>query len=541
MNINSFDCFPPNNLIGLCLSRFAGRAQLPAVITEEGALTYGQLERHTATIAAELFEAGVRRGDVVPIVLGRGWQQVAAAFGILRTGAAYLPLDPLWPEQRRAMLLQEVGARVVLTQSTGCEVWPAGIRQVDVELLRPEDEIAIIPMPVLDPEDLAYVIYTSGSTGRPKGVMINHVSAANTIIDINDRFAVSAADRVLSLSSLSFDLSVYDMVGLLAAGGAVVMPPHSVLPDPARWLQLVTSRGVTIWNSVPALMELLVRHMEAGGLTAFGTLRLVLLSGDWIPISLPGRIRKLFGDVEVVSLGGATEASIWSIHHRIETVDRRLPSIPYGRALSAQSVYVMDEKLETVLDEAPGDLYIGGLGVARGYWADPAKTAVAFIPDPISGGRMYRTGDCGRNLPNGEIEFLGRKDQQVKIRGYRIELGEVEATLEKHPNIQRAVAIKHSFAEHDQRILAFVTPRRGSELSERVLQEFLAKRLPNYMIPSAFISLETFPMCQNGKIDRKALALIATVDHGSLDRLLDQIEQECASAVVEAAVEDRLP
>ena len=270
--------------------------------------------------------------------------------------------------------------------------------------------------------DLAYVIFTSGSTGLPKGVMIDHRGALNTVADVNDRFAVGADDRVLAVSSLSFDLSVYDIFGPLAVGGAVVVPDADAQRDPAAWLDLVRGAGVTIWNSVPALLELLVEHLVVAGESA--RLRLVMMSGDWIPVTLPDRIRRAFGDPDVISLGGATEASIWSILYPIGEVPPEWTSIPYGHPMRNQSFHVLDDRLRARPDWVPGQLYIGGVGLAQGYLHDDAKTAAAFIVHPGTGERLYRTGDLGRFLPSGEIEFLGREDFQVKVQGYRIELGE---------------------------------------------------------------------------------------------------------------------
>ena len=498
-----------------------------SIIWASRALSYGELEQCSFAVACSLLDQGVSRGDRVPVVMERGWEQVAAVLGILKIGAAYVPVDPALPELRRAFLLEQIGAGVALTQSRLCECisWPSGLTKLAVDLLDADGVNHTVRERPTEPADLAYIIYTSGSTGLPKGVMVDHRAALNTITDINGRFRIGPSDRVLSVSSLSFDLSVYDIFGLLAAGGIIVMPPHSKTPDPQVWFELVERDSVTIWNSVPALMELLVSYLEARGLKAFNTLQLVLLSGDWIPMSLPDRIRKSFGDIEIVSLGGATEASIWSICHRIGPTNPSWKSVPYGRALRGQSIYVLDGNLDPAVDGASGELYIAGAGLARGYWRDPVKTAAAFLPDPISGLRMYRTGDFGRKMENGEIEFLGRKDQQIKIRGYRIELGEVETTLETHSDVQRAVAFKHEFSPTDQRLLTCVVLRPKSQVSELLLQDFLSERLPSYMVPAAFIFVDAIPVTGNGKVDRRAMSLMVTVDQGDLERLLDSVEQ----------------
>jgi amino acid adenylation domain-containing protein len=355
------------------------------------------------------------------------------------------------------------------------------------------------------PDDLAYVIFTSGSTGLPKGVMIDHRGALNTVADVNERFAVGEDDRVLALSSLSFDLSVYDIFGPLAVGGAVVVPDAAAHRDPAAWLELMETAGVTIWNSVPALMELLVEHMSVRAATG-GGLRLVLMSGDWIPVTLPARIRRVLGAPELVSLGGATEASIWSILHPIGEVPDDWTSIPYGRPMRNQTFHVLDDALRPRPTGVPGQLYIGGVGLALGYLRDQARTEASFLVHPETGERLYRTGDLGRLLPGGDIEFLGREDFQVKVQGYRIELGEIEAALIQHPDIQAAVVVAQGEPRGAKRLVAFVVPRVERKMPEDV-REFLGGKLPAYMVPGVFLELGTLPLTANGKVDRKALVV----------------------------------
>jgi amino acid adenylation domain-containing protein len=366
--------------------------------------------------------------------------------------------------------------------------------------------------------------------------MIEHAAALNTVVDVNRRFAVGPADRVLAVSSLSFDLSVYDLFGLLAAGGAVVIPEAAAGRDPGRWLELMDEHGVTVWNTVPALLEMLVEYAAGEGALLPASLRLVLLSGDWVPVSLPGQLRELCrGKVEVVSLGGATEASIWSILYRIGEVDPAWRSIPYGRAMANQRFEVLDSRLEPRPLWVPGELYIGGLGLARGYWRDEAKTAAAFVTRPATGERLYRTGDLGRWLPDGTIEFLGREDLQVKINGYRIELGEIEAALARCPGVEAAVvtALAAGGGPPNRRQLAayvVLRPEAGREPAGTVgspdpagaagrpaprarpaaaaaaeLRALLRRQLPEFMVPAHFTFLDRLPLTANGKVDRAAL------------------------------------
>jgi amino acid adenylation domain-containing protein len=484
----------------LCLHRlFAASAaadpSAPAVLAN-GIVTYGELDLWATRLAAALRRRGLRPGDRAGVLLERSPAAVAALLGILKAGAAYVPLDPGHPAERLAFLLRDAGASLLVTREgqVPAEV-AAAVRTVDVDAASAEaPEDAGEPVP----DVLAYIIYTSGSTGAPKGVMITHRQAANTLLDVNRRFAVGKADRVLAVSSLSFDLSVWDLFGIFAAGGAVVLPPPAAQPDPASWSEAMARGGVTVWNSAPALLEMLV---DAGAPLP-PTLRLVLLSGDWIPVSLPGRVRRQVPAARVVSLGGATEGSIWSIVYPVGAVDPLWRSIPYGRPLAAQRFHVLDRWSRPAPIGVPGELCAGGAGVAAGYLARPDLTAERFVPDPFGppGGRLYRTGDLGRFRADGVLELLGRLDHQVKIRGFRIELGEIEAALARHPDVQEAVAVARG-----GRLVAYAVPAAGRTPDPAALRAALAARLPEPMVPAQIVVLERLPLTANGKVDRRAL------------------------------------
>ena len=400
--------------------------------------------------------------------------------------------------------------------------WPAGVRSVTVTsgIDAPEDagECGDAPPSIngackddhAECTDLAYLIFTSGSTGEPKGVMTDHRGAVNTILDVNERFGVGPEDRVLALSALHFDLSVYDIFGLLAAGGTVVIPEAGATRDPRRWVELIQQERVTVWNTVPALMEMLVEHLEGRG-TVLESLRLVLLSGDWIPVNLPDRVRRLAPNARVISLGGATEASIWSIHYPVEKVDPAWASIPYGKPLRNQSWHVLNDELDDCPTWVPGDLFIGGIGLALGYWKDEARTKASFVTHPGSGERLYRTGDRGRFLPDGNIEFLGRLDNQVKIRGHRIELGEIEAAIATHPQVLRVVVAAVGKDRSSRHLVGYVIPTKSDGAGDPAadlkdeLRAHAAARLPAHMVPAAIVCLDTLPLTPNGKVDRDAL------------------------------------
>ncbi|HVG08218.1 MAG TPA: amino acid adenylation domain-containing protein, partial [Thermoanaerobaculia bacterium] len=435
------DAVPAGLLHEAFLDQSLRHPDRPAVLGSSREVGYGELASAALRLGRRLRELGAGPNRLVAMVMEKGWEQVAGVLGVLSSGAAYLPVDASLPRERRFYLLEHGQVEIALTQRhLDRELeWPPGVTRlvVDAEDLAGEAEPALPA--VQSAADLAYVIFTSGSTGLPKGVMIDHRGALNTVVDVNRRFGVGPQDRVLSLSALNFDLSVWDVFGLLAAGGGVVVPEPAELRDPESWLQSIRRFGVTIWNTVPALMEMLAEYLEGRGEPLPSSLRLVLLSGDWIPVRLPERIRRLSAEVEIVSLGGATEASIWSILYPIERVEPEWKSIPYGRPMVNQRFYVLDERLNPRPDWVPGQLFIGGVGLALGYWRDEEKTRSSFIENPLTGERLYRTGDLGRWLPDGTIEFLGREDFQVKVQGYRIELGEIEAALSQCPGVQTAV------------------------------------------------------------------------------------------------------
>ncbi|HYX24397.1 MAG TPA: amino acid adenylation domain-containing protein, partial [Thermoanaerobaculia bacterium] len=451
---------------GLLQAPFAARAQAApeaeAVVAGDLSLTYGELARRANDLAHRLRDLGATRNTLVGVVMDKGWEQVAAVLAVLQSGAAYCPIDASWPQERRSHLFAHGRIQAALTQSRlDAELeWPPDLARLVVGR-EPGPACPEVPTaPGAAPDDLAYVIYTSGSTGEPKGVVIDHRGALNTVLDVNRRFGVGSGDRVLAISSLSFDLSVYDVFGTLAAGGTLVLPELDDLREPARLSALLERERVTVWNSVPALMAMVVGYLEGCGGTLPPSLRLVLLSGDWIPVSLPDRIRALAPGAQVISLGGATEASIWSIFFPVGPVDPAWPSIPYGRPLANQSFAVLDQHLEPCPVWVPGQLHIGGLGVAKGYWEDEERTRASFIVHPASGERLYRTGDFGRYLPDGNLEFLGREDFQVKVHGYRIELGEVEAALRRHPAVGEAVVVARKDGPGDRRLVAYVVPGR---------------------------------------------------------------------------------
>jgi amino acid adenylation domain-containing protein len=485
-----------------------------AVIDEHGSQTYGELFAHAAALAERLRPHAAEPERLMAILLPKGRLQLAAALAIMMAGAAYLPLDTSWPAARIDQVMEHGDARVLLTSaslSEGITHCAVRIDPVEQALLTPADAAAALAgfASVREPDSLAYVIFTSGSTGKPKGVAIEHRSAVNTCLDINQRYGVGPDDAVLAVSALSFDLSVYDMFGLLAAGGRVVFPDEARQKDPAHWAELVERERISLWDSVPASAELLTAQYEWRARRSGGALRVLMMSGDWIAPTLPARIAAVFPGVAMHSLGGATEGSVWSISYPIESDMSERKSVPYGKPLANQAFYVLSDDLAPCPVGVVGELHIGGIGVARCYYGDRERTAASFIMHEALDDRLYKTGDLGRYLPDGNIEFIGRKDLQVKLRGFRIELGDIEAALTRAAGVADAVVMVLKDATGIQQLVAYVQLDADAQVDADALgarlRLHLGSLLPNYMVPAYYVVLDAFPLSPNNKVDRKQL------------------------------------
>lgn len=513
----------------------------PAVISVTGALSYGELLRCSRTLGHRLRALGVKPNTLVAVVMDKGWEQVAGVLGALEAGATYLPIDASVPRERLHYLLENGEVEVVLTQSW-LDVsldWPANVVRicVDRESLSAED-----PAPlrrVQTPDDVAYVLYTSGSTGKPKGVMIGHRGLVNCILETNRTFDVTAKDRVLAVTALHHDMSVYDIFGMLAAGGTLVMPDRSGTRSPDHWVDLISRFDVTVWNSVPAFMEMLLVHVAARKLVLRDSLRLAFLGGDWIPLSAPGRIREHFvrscGDVQVVSVGGPTETTVWNIWYPVEQVESGWKSIPYGHPIANTRYYVLDENLNECVAGEPGELCCAGVGLLKGYWRNPEQTAARTAVHPRTGERIYRTGDRGRLLASGEIEFLGRIDRQVKINGQRIELGEIESVLLGQRSVKQAVADVAEM-EGQKKLVAYIVPDHGADLNERELRAAAETFLPAHMVPASFLMLESLPLNANGKVDRTLLPALFRAEPALRDSAASASAKGVAAIGLEATI-----
>lgn len=394
-----------------------------ALVWSGGSLSYGELAEQALRLGRWLQQRGARPGERIAVSLPKGPQQAVAVLGILAAGGCWVPVGADQPAARREAILRRADVRLLLDAGTPL-LGPDAVQAASEPLEAPA---------ACSPEQLAYIIFTSGSTGEPKGVEVCHAAADNTLQDLRGRLAMGPEDRLLGLSALDFDLSVFDLFATLGCGAALVAVDEADRRDAARWLQLIHDQRVTLWNSVPALLEML---LTAARETPLPTLRAALVSGDWIPLTLPARLRGPAPGCRFLALGGATEAAIWSNVYPLTDVDPAWRSIPYGYPLENQRWQVLNTVGEACPDWVEGELLIGGAGLADGYLGDPALTAARF--PIIDGERWYRTGDRGRYWPDGTLEFLGRMDTQMKLRGHRIEAGEVEQALCALPDVEQA-------------------------------------------------------------------------------------------------------
>ncbi|WP_181919674.1 non-ribosomal peptide synthetase [Alkalilimnicola ehrlichii] len=469
---------PETRLHDGLFAQAARTPEAPALLWREGGIMrYGELAEAALRVAAYLRGQGVRPGDVVAVSLPKGPQQVVAVQGVLAAGAAYLPLNIEHPPRRREKVLAAAQVRWVLD---------------DTAL---PDAVEPLAAPVAgSADDLAYVLYTSGSTGEPKGVEVTHRAAMNTIADLNQRLRLGSRDRTLAVSALDFDLSVFDIFAPLSVGGAVVCVEESARRDAAAWVELLRRHEATVLNCVPTLADMLASAADS----ELPSLRLVLLGGDWVPLTLPGALAEVAPNCRCIALGGTTETAIHSTIQELAEVPPDWVSVPYGVPLRNVRCRVVDALGRDRPDRVPGELWIGGAGVARAYRGDAARSAERFVV--VDDRRWYRTGDLARYWPDGTLEFLGRLDHQVKVLGQRIELGEIEAALDDYPAVARGVAVVER-----GRLAAAVIPEPDAEIALPALREHLAERLPAAMMPGAIVVLERLPLSANGKVDRAAL------------------------------------
>lgn len=409
-----------------------------AVYDSLGSMSYGELLDLSLNIAKKLKKENVETGEKIIISAPKNRYQVATVLGTLFIGGVYVPVDINSPQKRAESIISQCNSKIVLKTTDVKVQGNEKCLNIDVDQLTNEDKIDF-ECTTVQTKEPAYVIFTSGTTGTPKGVVVSHRAAWNTICDINETYHVNQEDRIFAISKLNFDLSVYDLFGMLSVGAAIVYVDDSNYMNPQEWHDKIVQHNVTIWNSVPALRNLYLTYLKENGKVYKESIRLSLLSGDWIPKEMPEDILNYNKNEQIICLGGATEAAIWSIAHEYKGLEKWWNSIPYGIPLRNQKFFVVDENGEDCPDWCVGELWIAGEGLADKYLGEAELSNKKFFYSHVHNCRMYRTGDMGRYIPTGEIEFLGRADNQVKIRGYRIELGEIENALEMQEEIKRAI------------------------------------------------------------------------------------------------------
>jgi yersiniabactin nonribosomal peptide synthetase len=462
-------------------------ADKTAVVSAGESYTYRQLVSRSVDYCNMLRrQTGWKTGERVLIKLPKSFEQIAAIVGVLLAGGCYVPVLKDLGETRVQNILERAKCRF----------------RIDSPLSEsaPDDLRYILPDDTDD--DIAYIIFTSGSTGEPKGVPITHSQAMNTIYAVNERFGIGSDDKFIGVSSVSFDLSVYDIFGCFNVFGTLVVPAEDERIDPEKLCTLIRDNQVTVYNSVPAIMEVLT---EAMGQRSEQSLEKILLSGDWIPLSLPEKIAVTFPNAKVYSLGGATEASIWSNYYPVTKVQENWNSIPYGYPLENQKFFILDKHLKPVPMGVKGRLFIAGDGIANGYFNDAKRSGEAFIT-LSDGTKAYDTGDYGRYMEDGCIEFLGRKDDQVKINGYRVELGEIEKAFASAGVTERVTVISVGEKMEDKHLAAFIETESEPDIDS--LKRTLAEYIPSYCIPQSIIAVYPLPLTANGKSDKKKLTSI---------------------------------
>ncbi|HEV2149199.1 MAG TPA: non-ribosomal peptide synthase/polyketide synthase [Longimicrobiaceae bacterium] len=502
------DAAPPLGLTAVAL--FADQAtrapDAVAVLCGEHRLTYAELDRRSGRLAAGLRVLGVHPGTPVGVCLERGITSVVALLAVWRAGGVYVPLDPSYPSERLRYLVEDSRLAVVLTERALVATLPEhAARVVCLDAALPASTTAdggLAPA-VVDPRSLSYIIYTSGSTGRPKGVRVEHGSLANLLVAARAELGVGAGDTVAALASFSFDISLLELLASLVAGGTTRVVPADRVVDVDSLVREL--EGVTVLHAVPALMRRVVDVCRRrGGLAA---LRRVLVGGDQVPPDLLTGMREAFPSAAVHVLYGPTEGTVLATSHLVPA-EGHVEGYPIGLPLGGVRVYVCGWNGELVPAGIPGELLIGGTGVARDYLGRPELTAEKFVPDPFSGrpgARLYRTGDRVRRSDRGTLEFVGRVDQQVKIRGFRIEPGEVEFALLRHPAVREAVVAVREDVPGERRLVAYVVGDEEGAPTAAVLRSHLGDRLPDYMVPTAFVALDALPVTAHGKVDRRSL------------------------------------
>ena len=515
---------PVHRLIGRQAQRTPGAV---ALVFGDVSLSYAQLDAKANRLAHRLIALGVKPDTKVGIAVERSIEMVVGLLAILKAGGAYVPIDPEYPSDRIAYMLEDSGVALLLTQSHVVPGIPLreGVQSIELDRLDLEEGPSADPGVPLHGEHLAYVIYTSGSTGRPKGAANRHLSLYNRLAWMQDAYSLGEADTVLQKTPFSFDVSVWEFFWPLMQGARLVVARPGDHREPAKLVELIRRHGVTTVHFVPSMLQAFVAHE---GIEACTSLTRIVCSGEALPAEAQARVFERLPGAGLYNLYGPTEAAIDVTHWTCRPDGRNHVAI--GRPIAGTKTYVLDDGLNLAAQGLPGELYLGGIGLARGYLDKAGLSAERFVADPFgdAGERLYRTGDLVRWREDGELEYLGRIDHQVKIRGLRIELGEIEAQLLAQPGVREAVVVAAA-GPAGMRLVGYVSARTGEALNAAVLRERLAAALPDYMVPGALLVLDTLPLNANGKIDRKALPEPESVATDAYEAPCGVVEQALAA------------
>jgi amino acid adenylation domain-containing protein len=481
-----------------------------ALAWDDQRMTYGELNRRANQFAHHLRARGAGTETIVGLCMERSPELLVGMIGILKAGAAYLPLDPTHPAERLAWMLDDARAEIVVTRRRVADALEDGARtwvRLDADRGAIARQSASDPRAGIPGESVAYVIYTSGSTGRPKGTLIRHAALANHTASAADAYGIAPTDRVLQFASATFDASVEEIFPTLARGAALVLRPERVLGAVTELLGFCARQGITVLGLPTAYWHQLAAALRDEALALPECVRVVIIGGER---ALPDRVdawtAHVPSSVALINTYGPTETTVVATRHRVDAVTHG--EVPIGRPIRGLSAYVLDRRMQPVPAGVVGELYIGGAGLARGYLGRPALTAERFVPDPfgrVPGDRLYATGDRARHRAGGVLEFAGRADGQVKVRGYRVEPGEVERAIAQHPDIRLAVVQAREDVPGQRRLVAYAETHGDPAPSPREVREFLRELLPDFMVPSAFVFLPALPLTPGGKVDRRAL------------------------------------
>ncbi|MAT97570.1 MAG: hypothetical protein CL608_10545 [Anaerolineaceae bacterium] len=484
----------------------------PALTYAEQTLTYHQLNQKANQLAHYLIDQGIQPDMMVGVCLERSLEMVIALMGILKSGGAYVPIDPTYPAERLQFMLEDSQVSILLTQHhlVADSNSQFTILSVDTDWNQIAHHPQTNPDVPLTPDHLAYTIYTSGSTGKPKGAMNSHRGIVNRLLWMQDAYRLTADDYILQKTPFSFDVSVWEFFWPLITGAKLVMAKPGGHLDSTYLVQLIQEAQITTMHFVPSMLQIFLTEPNVDRCTS---LRRVICSGEALPYDLTQRFFDQLPNCELHNLYGPTEAAIDVSYWQCLRDDPR-QLVPIGRPIANIQLYILDKHLQPVPQGVAGELHIGGVGVARGYWNRPELTEEKFIVDPFpplvpptgeKGGKLYKTGDLVRYLPDGNIQFLGRVDHQIKLRGFRIELGEIENQLTALPSVREALVTLHTVNADDKRLLAYLVPQDGQQIDIAEIRTQLQAVLPDYMVPNLFVPLDAFPLMPNGKVNRRAL------------------------------------